>query len=400
MTEPRVTRKKITEYLPDAHNANRGTERGHRVLDDSITEVGLGRSVLADKNGKLIGGNKTQQAAVDNGFEDAIEIETDGKTLVVVKRTDLDLNDPEPNNPARRMAYYDNRVSQLNLDFDPAILLHDLETGVDLSKLWNDDELAELLARQDDEPLPDGGAQIDRAAELQAKWQVQRGDVWRIGKHRVMCGDSTSTEDVARLMDGKCADLQLTDPPYGVERDEGFEGFEGFGGFGNPIARRQYEGGWDSERPSRETFSLILQQAKHSIIFGGNFFADLLPQSTHWIVWDKLNTMPTFGDCELAWTSFPRKSVKKITFEYNGLLGKEKERFHATQKPVGLFALLLKEYSEDNTLILDTFAGSGTTLVAAEQTNRMAFGMELDESFCAVIIQRLTDMGLTAERVS
>lgn len=141
MALTKIANRKITDYMPDAHNANRGTERGHRVLDDSLTEVGLGRSVLADKNGILIAGNKTHQAAVDNGFEDVIEIESDGKTLVVVKRTDLDLNDTNPNNAARKMAYYDNRVSQLNLDFDPAILLHDLEIGIDLSKLWNDDEL-------------------------------------------------------------------------------------------------------------------------------------------------------------------------------------------------------------------------------------------------------------------
>lgn len=146
MLEPKVTRKKITDYLPDAANANRGTERGHRILDDSVTEVGLGRSLLADKNGILVAGNKTQQAAVDNGFTDAVEIETDGTTLVIVKRTDYDLSDPAPNNPARKAAYYDNRAGQLGLDWSPEQLLADLETGVKLDNLWSADELAELLA--------------------------------------------------------------------------------------------------------------------------------------------------------------------------------------------------------------------------------------------------------------
>jgi len=95
----------------------------------------------------------------------------------------------------------------------------------------------------------------------------------------------------------------ITDPPYGIKRDKGFEGF---GGFGEPIARRQYADDWDSERPDIAVFEEILRLAKLTIIFGGNYFADILPQSTHWLVWDKMNTMPTFGDCELMWTSSKR----------------------------------------------------------------------------------------------
>src|SRR6185295_5216343 len=114
-------------------------------------------------------------------------------------------------------------------------------------------------------------------------------------------------------------DLVLTDPPYGIKMSEGFEDF---GGFGEPSARRQYPDVWDEARPSPDTFRLIGQCSTNAIIFGGNFFADILPQSSHLLVWDKLSTIPTFGDCELAWTSFQRKSVKKKTVEWNGLLGK------------------------------------------------------------------------------
>lgn len=104
-------------------------------------------------------------------------------------------------------------------------------------------------------------------------------------------------------------DLVLTDPPYGVNMSEGF------GGFGEPIARRQYPDQWDESRPHSDTFKLILSKCQSAIIFGGNFFADVLPQSMHWLVWDKLNTMPIFGDCELAWTNINRKSVKKKVVE-------------------------------------------------------------------------------------
>lgn len=185
-------------------------------------------------------------------------------------------------------------------------------------------------------------------------------------------------------------DLVLTDPPYGIGRDGGFEGFEGFGGFGEPIARNQYKGNkWDDKRPDKEFFDLIVT-VRSVYIFGGNFFADLLPQSTHWIFWDKLNTMPTFGDGELIWTNSKRKSVKKITYQYNGLLGKEDKRYHPTQKPVGLVVLILEERSKSSDIVLDPMIGSGTTAIACERLNRRWIGIEISEEYCEIAAKRIT----------
>ena len=183
-------------------------------------------------------------------------------------------------------------------------------------------------------------------------------------------------------------DLVLTDPPYGIKMDEGFEGFEGFGGFGEPIARRQYPDTWDKDRPDNEIFKMVISGCRAALIFGGNFFADILPRATHWIVWDKLNTMPTFGDCELIWTNIGRKSVKKITYQYNGLIGKEATRYHPTQKPVKLLELLITNYSLGNT-ICDPFMGSGTTLVAAKNLGKKCIGIELSQKYCDIAIDRL-----------
>jgi len=180
-------------------------------------------------------------------------------------------------------------------------------------------------------------------------------------------------------------DLVLTDPPYGIEMSKGFGGF---GGFGEPIARKQYPDSWDKERPSQELFNLILACSLKSIIFGGNYFADILPQSTHWLVWDKMNTMPTFGDCELIWTNIKRKSVKKYTFEWNGLLGKENYRYHPTQKPLGLISLILADYSQVGDLILDPFLGSGTTCYCAKKLNRYSIGIEIEEKYCEIAAKR------------
>jgi DNA modification methylase len=195
----------------------------------------------------------------------------------------------------------------------------------------------------------------------------------------------------------KSIDLVLTDPPYGIKRDKGFEGFEGFGGFGGfgePIARRRYENdNWDTKRPDKIYFDEILRIGKLVMIFGGNFFADILPQGTHWIFWDKLNTMPTFGDGELIWTNSDRKSVKKITREYNGLIGKEETRKHPTQKPKNLIYKLIEDYLPDkNTTILDPFMGSGTTCVAAKELGRHFIGIEIEKKYCDIAERRLFNL--------
>jgi DNA modification methylase len=194
-------------------------------------------------------------------------------------------------------------------------------------------------------------------------------------------------EVMKSIPDGS-VDAVITDPPYGIKRDKGFEGF---GGFGTPIARTQYEGAWDNDRPSKEHFDQCLRVGIFVVLFGGNYFADILPRSTHWLVWDKLNTMPTFGDCELAWTNSERKSVKKITRQYNGLIGKETKRWHATQKPVDLMMTIIDQYTKPTDTILDPFMGSGTTGVACAKTGRNFIGIEIDEKYFEIAERRIKD---------
>ena len=194
--------------------------------------------------------------------------------------------------------------------------------------------------------------------------------------------------DVMRGMPDKSVDAVITDPPYGIKRDKGFDGF---GGFGKPIARIQYQGNWDDKRPEKIYFDEIIRVSKIAFIFGGNYFADILPVGNHWIVWDKLNTMPTFGDCELVWTNVKRNSVKKITREYNGLLGKEDARFHAAQKPVDLLTRLIANYVKDlDAIIFDPFLGSGTTLVAAIKLGyKNMIGVEKDINYFEIAQERI-----------
>ena len=138
----KVKRVKISELKPDVHNANKGTERGVYMLGESLRQNGAGRSILIDRDGNVIAGNKTLERAADLGFEEVIVVPTDGKTLVAVQREDLDLYGDER---ARLLAYYDNRTSEVDLAWEAEQLLADQAAGVDLSGLWHDDELEKII---------------------------------------------------------------------------------------------------------------------------------------------------------------------------------------------------------------------------------------------------------------
>ena len=141
----------LADLQPDRTNANRGTQRGRGMVEASLRETGAGRSIVVDKDGRIIAGNKTLEAWADIGGEIEI-VRTDGKRLVVVQRDDLDLSDDT--GAARKLAYYDNRAGQVGLDWDTEQLLADLNAGVDLSGMFRDDELDELLERVPDfEPV-------------------------------------------------------------------------------------------------------------------------------------------------------------------------------------------------------------------------------------------------------
>lgn len=362
--------------IPYARNAKLHSEAQVGQIAASIREFGFCNPVLIDAENGIIAGHGRVMAAQKLGLE----------SVPCLRLSHL--------SETQKKAYIiaDNRLAETGGGWDTELLALDIEDlrldGFDIDLTGFDADALEAMF-EDMESDDDGGNQgltdPDDVPEPPAEPITKPGDVWLLGKHRIMCGDSTDVESVGRLMAGERADLCLTDPPYGVKRDKGFEGF---GGFGPPIKRRQYQDDWDSEIPSESAFKLISKNSRLAIIFGGNFFAHILPRSTHWIFWDKKQTMPTFGDGELAWTNSDRKSIKKYEFQYNGLIGKEKERYHPTQKPAGLFAELLSDYSEHGHLVYEPFSGSGTTIMACEQTGRRCYAMELSPQYVDVAVKR------------
>lgn len=182
-------------------------------------------------------------------------------------------------------------------------------------------------------------------------------------------------------------DIIITDPPYGKKADKGTNGF----GYSK---NRRYNDNWDSKIPSEEVFNEILRVSKKAMIFGGNYFAHLLPPSKCWIFWDKKGDVAfknPFADGELIYTNFT-KPVKKIVFKQQGFITDSKDkRVHPTQKPSELMEILINEYTKEDDIILDCFMGSGSTGIACMNTNRKFIGIELDENYFNIAKQRIEE---------
>ncbi len=185
-------------------------------------------------------------------------------------------------------------------------------------------------------------------------------------------------------------DLVLTDPPYGISADKG-AAVGGTDASGRYVRRpKQYEGGWDAERPTAEEFAAILGSAKAAVIWGGNYFSDLLPQGGRWMFWDKLNSMPSYSDGEIAWTSLGGVVVKKFTQCNNGLASlRDGERCHPTQKPVNLIEWCLS-FAPNALTVCDPYMGSGTTGVACAQMGKAFTGIERERKYFDAACERIT----------
>jgi DNA modification methylase len=185
-------------------------------------------------------------------------------------------------------------------------------------------------------------------------------------------------------------DLLLTDPPYGIGRANGMGGK---GNQGNLVGKcprnpHRYAGAWDKVRPEPATLRLCLGAANKHIVWGGNYFSDILDQRSKWLVWDKLQTMPSYSDAELAWTSLDGIAVKMLRYSGNGLLAVEKDRVHPTQKPVELMNWCIGLAGEVKT-VLDPFAGSGTTGRAAKDLGLHCTMIEREERYCEIAAKRM-----------
>ena len=368
-----ITNKRIADIIPYAANAKKHDKRQINNVAESIKQYGFVQPIVIDRDGVIVIGHCRALAAKKLGMKEVPCVCVDDLT-------------PEQVNALRLV---DNKSNESDWDFD---LLADEIPGLDLSSFDFDWGLPEIT----EEVIEDEAPEVDEDAEPIAKL----GDIWQLGRHRLMCGDSTSVEDVEKLMAGQLADMLLTDPPYNVA-------YEGKTKDRLTIQNDSMDN--DSFRQFlRDAFSSADAVMKQGAVFyiwhadseGYNFRGacfDIGWKVRQCLIWNK-NSM-VMGRQDYQWKHEPclygwkegashlwasdRKQTTVIDYQRP-----TKADIHPTMKPVGLFDYQIKNNTKGGDIVLDLFNGSGTTIMACEQNGRVARCMELDPRYVDACVKR------------
>lgn len=371
----------IDKLKPHPNNVKLHPEEQIKNLMQLMKWVGFKDPVVIDKDGEVKAGHGRIEAAKRLGMKEIPWIPLEGLTK---KQMDL-------------FIIMDNKINESPWDLKNVELIMEDMPMKDLELFEVDwDGMIKPKLKEESEEVP----------EVPEKPKAKLGMIFHLGNHRLMCGDST--KDLDKLVDTKM-DILLTDPPYGINAVNvkgvtggggklGFKDKKGTTGGGGIVKARQ----WKPIEGDDEAFNpkFLLKLAKLLIIFGANNFANKLPNNARWLVWDKKTQdksgshTDTFSDVEMAWTNIDLTSSKIYRHLWSGLIRKGDRkteltsRVHPTQKPVGLLSDIILDYSKKNNTVLDCYLGSGSTLIACEQTGRICYGMELDPGYIDVIIKR------------
>ena len=377
----------LSKLVPYVNNARTHSPEQLTKLRSSLREFGFINPVIIDREFNVIAGHGRIVAAKGEGITEVPCVFVDYLT------------------EAQKKAYIlaDNRMA-LDAGWDEELLRIEIESlqGADFDVSltgFGEDELADLFAGEGDKGVKDDG--FDLSAALEKAAFVERGDIWTVGRHRLMCGDATSAEDVAALMDGKKANLIVTDPPYGVS-------FKSSGGL--TIQNDSMKG----DEFYNFLYNSFLQMAAHlenggaAYVFhadteGLNFRKAFVDAGFHLAgvcIWVKNSLV--LGRSDYQWQHepilygflkngrHPWYSDRKQTTIWNYDKPKRNKN-HPTSKPLDLLGYPICNSSQENAIVLDTFGGSGSTMMACEQTNRICCMMELDEKYASVILRRYAE---------
>jgi DNA modification methylase len=366
----------LTRLVPYDKNPRTHSEDQVAKIAASIAEFGFVNPILVDTDDGIIAGHGRLQAATKLGLDEVPVIVLDHLT------------------PTQRRAYViaDNKLAEL-AGWDENLLQEELKAleaeAFDLELIgFGDEELQGLL----EEPTrTEGKTDGDAVPEPPSDPICQLGDLWSLGRHRLLCGSSTEVDSVTRLLASDSVDLVFTDPPYGIDVVSGSVGGS------NIVAANQYAPiiGDETTDTAREFYHVCLAFGlKNYLIWGGNYFTEFLPPQKCWIVWDKKGREwnDNFSDFELAWTSYDYPA-KIITHVWMGIVqsGEREKRVHPTQKPTEFIVKCIEQLEPNAKVIFDGFGGSGSTLLACERSGRIALVAELAPSYCDVILQRWAD---------
>jgi DNA modification methylase len=380
----------VASLTLDPRNARKHDKKNLKAIKDSLVKFGQQRTIVVTKDNVVIAGNGTVAAAKELGWE-----------TIDITRSQLTGED------AVAYGLVDNRASELAEWDDDNLkgLLSELsESGWDIEGLgWDSEDLKGILPDEKSEGLTDE----DAVPEVEQNvFGVKLGDIWQLGSHRLMCGDSTDRATVEKLMNGEKADMVFTDPPYGMNLDTDYAKSGN-----NPMAhngkvgvkRKTYAPVAGDDKAFDASFILeFFADVKEIFLFGADYYLRTMPcdsslgWSGSWFVWDKncgesADKVMTSA-FELCWSK--QKHKRQILRIRSGLYGAKddsKKRVHPTQKLVQVPTWFIDLYSKAGNLVADLFLGSGSTLIACEKTGRKCYGMEIDPHYCSVIIKRWQD---------
>jgi len=384
---PAMKITQVSEITPYSKNAREHSEAQISQISASIREFGFTNPLLIDEHNVLIAGHGRLAAARQLRMAEL-------PALVLTGLTDAQ-------KAALRIA--DNKLA-LNASWNDDLLRTELldlrEGGFDLALTgFGEDELLGVFADH-----TDGLTDPDDVPETPAEPVTQLGDVWLLGRHRLVCGDATSEVDVSLALGGVKPNVVLTDPPYGMKLNTDFSAIRG--SLRSLGARSGTRGGkYDHIIGDHEDFSphlisavfAMCGPAREVFLFGADYYAELLPDRNEgsWLVWDKRKDTQSEAigsEFELIW-SRQRHKRRMLRHDWFGFLSSAnaqdaRNRVHPAQKPTSLFVDILNQWSNPQDVVADLYVGSGTTIIAAETTGRACHAIEISPAYCDVTALR------------
>ena len=358
---------KITEIKPNPNNPRICKDHKFKQLIKSIQDFPQMlelRPIVIDENNMVLGGNMRLKACLEAGMTDVPVIHANN--LSEEKKKEFIIKD----NVAFGEHNWDILANSWNVE-------ELTEWGLDIPNF----DVNNLEAEEDDFAVTDGGIETD----------IVLGDLFEIGEHRLLCGDSTDSDQVAKLMNGQKADMVFTDPPYGIAYDN-TDRWSGIDKQNENSKRNKGQMILNDDKDFDPSFILSeFAYCKEIFIWGMQYYPDKLGRGGC-IVWNRKTESQKdvpHADFELCWSKQERNKMAWIT--WGGFKSKEKgeDRLHTTQKPIELASWFLNNWGKEKDLIIDIFSGSGFTMVAAHQLKRKCYGMELDPKYCQVIVDRM-----------
>jgi DNA modification methylase len=373
----------VKDLKSDHKNARRRTDRSASLIAESLKRFGAARSIVIDEDGRILAGNGTVEGAKKAGIDKLRIIEAEGDELIAVRRAGLTEDEKVG------LALADNRSSDLS-EWDNE-MLRQLSEEHDLTPWFEDGELlAEVLEPEE------GNTDPDDVPEAPEEPITKPGDLWILGNHRLLCGDSTDVLAVERLMDGQKADMVFTDPPYGMKLDTDYSKMP------NGKTHKAVIG--DNEQYDAGFLLATFAYCKEIFLWGADYYVETLhrsyPNLGSWIIWDKYSDEERIGlldgrfgsAFETCWSKTQHKrELARVLVKTNYTAKGDETRVHPTQKPVALAEWFFDRWCKNGDVVVDLYGGSGTTLIACEKTSRHCRMMELDPAYCDVIVKRWED---------